>query len=297
MTLPMIINPAAGGGACGERAQAAISKLASRGIEIQPHRTTRPGHATELARRLQASGHDVLLCAGGDGTAYEVVNGLFTPPSGRPTPRLGMLPLGTGNSFLKDFQIETEARAIDAVADGRVRPVDVVKADLDSGVLHYINLLSIGFTSDVGATTNRWFKSLGAAGYAVATVLEVARLRARRFPISLDGGPFDERPADFLSFNNSRCTGGNMIMAPDADPSDGQLDVIRVGDLGRVSLLRTFPKIYEGKHLEHPSNESARAAHVRLRLEGPVDLMVDGEIVRARLDALTVLPGALEIFA
>jgi diacylglycerol kinase family enzyme len=237
----------------------------------------------------------VLLCAGGDGTAYEVVNGLF-PAQGR-VPTLGFLPLGTGNSFLKDLDITTEVRAIDAVADGRRKPVDVVRAVHADGELHYINLLSVGFTSDVGALTNRRFKRLGPAGYAVATVVEVARLTHRAFPIRLDGAAEDARPCCFLSFNNSRCTGGDMVMAPSADPSDGRLDVIRVGPLGRLDLLRTFPKIYEGRHLEHPLNEGATASVVTFTDPRPVDIMVDGEVLEVTLQRLEVLPGALEILA
>ncbi|HMV67017.1 MAG TPA: YegS/Rv2252/BmrU family lipid kinase, partial [Myxococcota bacterium] len=249
-------------------------------------------HATALARGLAA--HPRLLCAGGDGTAYEVVNGLMQA-GGRPA--LGMIPLGTGNSFLRDFGITTAARALDAVVADRRRPIDVVRADCDGGPIWYINLLSIGFTSDVGALTNRRFKALGKHGYTVATVIEVARLRHHAFPLRLDGGPTDARPCVFLSFNNSRCTGGDMQMAPSADPSDGRLDVIRVGPMSRLQLLGTFPKIYQGRHVDHPLVEQATAAQVDLDLDGPVDLMVDGEVIRRRLTRLVVLPGALEVIA
>ena len=172
-----------------------------------------------------------------------------------------------------------------------------MRATHRAGVLHYINLLSIGFTSDVGALTNRWFKPLGAAGYAVSTVFEVLRLQARRFPMRLDGGATDARPADFLSFSNSRCTGGDMQMAPHADVSDGRLDVIRVGDLGRIGLLRAFPSIYEGKHVFHPDIEATTAGRVDFDLADPVDIMVDGEVLRAHLQSLEMLPSALQVFA
>jgi diacylglycerol kinase family enzyme len=128
-------------------------------------------------------------------------------------------------------------------------------------------------------------------------VLEVLRLRARSFPIRLDEGPSDTRPADFLSFSNSRCTGGHMQMAPHADVADGRLDVIRVGDLGRVGLLRAFPSIYQGTHVQHPNIESIQAAQVTLDLAESVDVMVDGEVLRAHLTELRVLPQALEVFA
>lgn len=295
--VPLILNPAAGGGRCGRAAPAAITRLREAGVELTVHATTGPGDATRFAREAWAAGHRRLLVAGGDGTTYEVLQGLYplADPTDRPT--LGMIPLGTGNSFLRDLGVEDAEGALAAVIGGRSRPVDVIAATLSDGVIHYVNLLSIGFTSDVGATTNRWFKPLGAGGYAVATVLEVVRLRARAFPHQLDDGPVDRAPYAFLSFSNSRCTGGTMVMAPDADVADGRVDVIRVGDLGRVGLLATFPRIYEGRHLEHPRNSGATAASVRFSLEGPLDLMVDGEVVRGHLQRLDVLPGALEVLA
>lgn len=296
-TLPIILNPAAGGGRCGERAEAAIARLRAGGVQVEVHRTQGPGHATELVRQIRSAGTHRMLCAGGDGTTYEVVNGLFPHAGDAPRPVLGMLPLGTGNSFLKDFDLQDADAAIAAVLSGRTKVVDVVEATHTQGSIHYLNLLSIGFTSEVGRTTNRWFKPLGEAGYAVATVLEVARLRAQPFPHSLDGGPLDTTPYAFISFSNSRCTGGDMQMAPDADPGDGQLDAIYVGDLGRVGLLRAFPSIFEGTHVLRPGIHQARAARVDLALSTPLAVMVDGEVVTLQLQRLDVRPGALEVMA
>jgi YegS/Rv2252/BmrU family lipid kinase len=295
-TIPLIANPAAGGGRCGAKIDEAVKRLATGGVTVEVLRTNGPGHASALARRCWEEGKRTVLCAGGDGTTYEVVNGLF-PHKGDVRPTLGILPLGTGNSFIKDFGIRSEDDAFRAVLSPSRKAVDVIRGDHTKGAIHFVNLLSVGFTSDVGATTNRRFKPLGPAGYAVATVLEVARLKSRSFPHTLDGGPVDAAPYVFLSFNNSRCTGGDMQMAPDANVSDGMLDVIRVGDLTRLELLTTFPKIYKGTHLEHPKNSSARAKVVEFDLPGPLGVMVDGEVLTLHLRKLTVLPSALEIMA
>ncbi len=294
--LPLILNPAAGGGRCGAQSEAAVRRLADSGIEVDVRRTNGPGHASALAQAAWLEGHTTLLVAGGDGTTYEVVNGLY-PHRGSTKPRLGLLPLGTGNSFLRDFGITTADQALAAVVRGTTRSVDVIRATHTLGAVHYVNLLSIGFTSDVATTTNRWLKPLGAAGYALATVAEVARLKARPFPHRLDDGPVDVAPYVFLSFSNTRCTGGTMNMAPTADPSDGLVDVIRVGPLGRVGLLTTFPKIYAGTHLDHPLNSGSTAASVSFVPATPYDCMIDGEVVRLTLQRLDVLPQALEVFA
>lgn len=293
--LPLIANPTAGGGRCGERLEAAVADLSARGVAVEVMRTEGPGHATALATRAVEDGAHTVLVAGGDGTTYEVLQGLM--PWDRPgRPTLGALPLGTGNSFLRDLGITTPEQALDAIVRGHRTPVDVVRATHTHGVLHYLNLLSVGFTSDVGDLTNRRFKALGEAGYAVATVIEVLRLSHRVWPIRLDDGPTDARPAVFLSFSNSRCTGGEMQMAPDADVADGRLDVIRVGPMSRLALLSTFPRIYQGEHLAHPLVEAATAATVDLDLHTPEPVMIDGEVLSLQLQRLTVLPGAIEVF-
>lgn len=292
--IPLVVNPAAGGGRAAERIEPLVARLRASGLDVDVLRTTGPGHATELARRLRDE--PTVLCAGGDGTTFEVVNGLLHR-AGERRPSLGLIPLGTGNSFLRDFGITDTDAAVAAVARGRTRRVDAVRITHDAGVLHYLNLLSVGFTSDVGTTTNRWFKGLGAAGYAVATVLEVVRLRARPIPHRLDDGPLDASPYVFLSFSNSRCTGGTMQMAPDADPTDGRLDVIRVGALGRLELLRTFPKIYAGRHLDHPKNSATTCTSVRFAPADARDAMIDGEVIRLAIERLDVVPGALEVLA
>lgn len=293
--LPLIINPAAGGGRCGQIARALVPRLADAGKDVQIYETTGPGHATQLARKLRDKGEHTLLVAGGDGTTYEIVNGVMGTP-GLPKAKLGLLPCGTGNSFLRDFDITDVEGALKGVLAGSSVPVDVVQANHTEGHFYYLNLLSIGFTSAVGSLTNRRFKFLGANGYTVATVLEVARLKAQRFPHALDGGELVDTPVTFLSFSNSKYTGGTMMMAPSADVTDGKLDVIHIGGMGRLDLLKTFPKIYQGKHLEHPANHGSTAALVRFELPAPVDIMVDGEIVTAQLTGLEVLPGALEVF-
>lgn len=292
--IPLLANPAAGGGRCGRQLGAAMARLRDLGLDPHLHRTEGPGHARTLAADL-ARDHDTLLVAGGDGTAFEVVDGLLG--CGRPVPNLALLPLGTGNSFLRDLDITDADAAFAAVARRTPRRVDAVRMTHEDGVLHYLNLFSIGFTSRAGETTNRWFKALGPAGYAVATLVETARLRAEPFPHALDGGARDDRPYTFLSFSNSRCTGGAMQMAPDARLDDGLLDVIRIGVLSRGALLRLFPRIYAGAHLDHPANDAVTAARVDLHLPAPVPCMIDGEVLTLRPTRLEVLPGALEILA
>ena len=105
----------------------------------------------------------------------------------------------------------------------------------------------------------------------------------------------DREPLTFLSVNNSRYTGGKMMMAPDANTRDGLLDIIRVGRMGRISLLRTFPKIFKGTHVQHPAVSCFQAPAVDFRLGDAVDVMIDGEMMNFNPTRLEVVPGAIDV--
>ncbi|MBK6813670.1 MAG: hypothetical protein IPG81_33260 [Sandaracinaceae bacterium] len=302
-----IVNGAAGGGRCRARADQATRRLRDAGVKVEVHLTEGRGHASELAEDAYDAGHRHFIAVGGDGTSYEIVNGLFprAHKEGQ-TVQLGMLPLGTGNSFLRDFGITNEDAALEAISRRRARKIDVVRVTHGDGELHYINTLGLGFVPRAGALTNQHFKSLGTAGYVAAVVACTADLRYLRSPYrfglglsaeALAEAPLDERENTFVSFSNSRYTGGAMMMAPVADVSDGALDIVRVNRLSRLDLITTFPKIFTGTFIEHPAVEQARANAVRFGKVGMLDVLVDGEQLRLELESLDVLPGALEVLA
>jgi diacylglycerol kinase (ATP) len=291
-----VVNPAAGGGACGRHAAATIDRLRQSGLAVDVHETRAAGEARVKAREELAAGRRDFIAVGGDGTSFEIVNGLLDQPIAGARPSLGFLPLGTGNSFLRDFSDQGAEYAIEALKQGKRRPCDVIRVTHTTGTLHYINIFSIGFVADVGATRNRHFSGLGEFGYTLGTILRVASLKPYVFPMTIAGRAGEDRePLTFLSINNSRFTGGKMMMAPDANTRDGLLDIIRVGRMGRVSLLRTFPKIFKGTHVQHPAVTCHQAPAVDLRLGGEVDVMIDGEMMKFNPTRLEVVPGAIDV--
>lgn len=291
-----VVNPAAGGGACGRHAPAAVDRLRQSGLEVDVIETRAAGEARELARTEFAGTRRHFIAVGGDGTSFEIVNGLLDRPHGGERPTLGFLPLGTGNSFLRDFSDKGAEYAIDALKQGKRRPCDVIRVTHTAGVLHYINIFSIGFVADVCATRNHRFPGLGEFGYSLSTVLRVASLRPYVFPMRTDGRSGEDRePLTFLSINNSRFTGGKMMMAPDANTRDGLLDIIRVGRMGRISLLRTFPKIFAGTHVAHPAVACHQAPGVDFKLDAEVDAMIDGEMLKLNPTRLEVIPSAIDV--
>ncbi len=291
-----IVNPAAGGGRCAKEAAAALQTLRGTLGALEVAQSERPGHASELARAAFARGIRRFVAVGGDGTSFEVVNGLFPEAEGQGV-ELGFLPMGTGNSFLRDFSSDCGAHALDCLSKGRARPADLLRLEHTLGVIYSMNLLSLGFVAEVCTLTNRRFKRFGEAGYALGVVGTLLRLHPAPLPYALDGGTLETAPLTFVSFCNSRYTGGKMMMAPAAATDSGTVEVVHAGAMGRWSLLGTFPKIFKGTHVDHPAVHTARAKEVRFELEGPVDCMIDGEVLRLHPTRLTVLPGALRVCA
>jgi diacylglycerol kinase (ATP) len=324
-TFLAIINPAAGGGRCGQMVAPALERLRRAGIAIETAETSGPGAATQIAREAYRRGQRKFLAVGGDGTSYEIVNGLFpdsletaqaaspgepgAPHTGEPhradeaqrTPTLGFLPLGTGNSFLRDFSDPKAAdrgleHAVQAIEAGRSRACDVLRLTHKNGELYFINLLSVGFAADVAALRHRRFLQLGHAGYLAAIFVCLARLKRRPVPVRTNGrAEFDARRCLFLTFNNSKFTGGTMMIAPDARTDDGLIEYVRWGPIGRIGLIRNLPTLYDGTHTRHPLAERQAVPRVEFQLEEAVDVMIDGEVLSLECHAIDVLPSALRV--
>ena len=298
MTAPLlaIVNRAAGGGHCGKLVDPALAQLRAAGIRLEVAETRYSGHGSELVREAYRAGRRRFLAVGGDGTAYEIVNGLFPGAESGERPTLAFLPLGTGNSFLRDFTDHGAEEAPRALLEGRSRPCDVLRMTHKGGVIHFINLLSMGFTADVASLTNRRFKSLGELGYLLGVFFCLLLLRRRAFPLRVDEeSAWDRRRCLFLTFNNSKFTGGKMLIAPQADTNDGLVEFVRWGPIGRLGLIRNLQRLYDGSHIQHPLAERRAARRIEFDLEGPVNVMVDGEVLTLECRVLEVLPGAIQV--
>jgi diacylglycerol kinase (ATP) len=276
----------------------ALERLRAGGIVIDVAETRSAGDATRIAREAYGSGRRRFIAVGGDGTSYEVVNGLFPEASTGDRPTLGFLPLGTGNSFLRDFSDRGVEHAIESLIAGQLQCCDVLRLRHRAGVLHYINLLSVGFPADVATMRARRFSGQGELGYVISIFLGLARLHRRPFPVRVAGeAEFDRRRCLFLTFNNSKFTGGTMMIAPKAEVNSGLIEYVRWGAIGRLGLMRNLPKLYDGTHIEHPLAECKTVKRVEFSLDAPVDVMVDGEVLTLHCEELDVLPAALNVVA
>ena len=293
-----IVNPAAGGGRSRKLLGPALERLRAGGIEANVIETRAPSEATEIARAAYERGVRKFIAVGGDGTSYEIVNGLYPQALNGERPTLAFLPLGTGNSFLREFSDGGVEHGIESLLAQRTRACDVMRLRHRTGVIHYINLLSMGFSADVATLRARRFSSWGEIGYQASIILTLARFNRRPFPVRIDGaGNFDDRRCLFLTFNNSKFTGGTMMIAPKAEIDDGLVEYVRWGPIGRLGLIRNLPGLYDGTHIEHPLAERKSARRVEFNLNAPVDVMVDGEVLTLHCEELDVLRGALNVVA
>jgi len=292
-----IVNPAAGGGRSAKLAGAELRRLKAKGLRVDAIASMAPGHAVQLAREAYDQGYRRFLAVGGDGTAHEIINGIFSREGQTDRVELGFLPMGTGNSFLRDFSEKGAETSVEALFAGRKRRVDVLRLRHATGTIYSFNLLSVGFTADVGALANRRFKAFGHLGYLIGVFVRVLQLKRRAFKLRSDAETtWDDRRCLFLTFNNSKYTGGTMMIAPSADPTDGYIEFVRWGPIGRLGLLKMLPRLYDGTHTKHPLSETRRVKQVEFALDAPVDVMIDGEIVTVNVKTLDILPGAMDVY-
>lgn len=293
--VPLIYNPAAGGGKGEERFKEAQSLLAERRIAVEPVATQFPRHAEELAEQLARDGRKRIFALGGDGTLSETANGVLR--SGK-TPTLGFLPAGTGNDFLRDFEILKRRQAVDRIALGEPRGIDAARIRYEQGgeerTRYSINIFGIGFAAQAADVTNRRYKWAGGQAYNLGVVHRLVGFGPTPTRMVLDG---EDLSGDYpmVMVCNSIHTGGAMKMAPMARPDDGWLDVLTVERLGRLELLRLFMQVREGTHVSHPKVTMRRAKHIELEPEIAGPLLADGEVYGSTPVDVKLQPGALRV--
>jgi diacylglycerol kinase (ATP) len=299
----LVVNPVAGHG----RGRKVFDRLETRlrgeipGLEVRF--SERAGHAVEIGREAGRDGYDRILCLGGDGTPYELINGLYA--DGRPArrPEIGQIPAGTGNSFLRDFDVTTPDAALEGILSGRRRAVDLVEfASRDkpaggSEVLRYsLNIIGVGLIADILRLTNERLKFLGSAGYSLAVLVRLVRGMRNRIAIEADGLR-REIVDSALVVSNSKFTGGKMKIAPAADTSDGRADIILFEAVNRREIVAIFSGVFSGKHLAHPKVRASQAAAIAVESDPPLRLMADGELIGWTPLRIRVLPAELVILA
>jgi len=293
MKLYLILNPAAGKNKGEQALQQAISLLEARKIQTEVVTSNYAGHVPDLTQQFDASKYDGIIAVGGDGTLFELINGLLKKHKNFDTP-IGQIPVGTGNSFIKDLEIHSIEDAVEKIAAGKTQKIDVAFFKYPEGGYYFINLLGTGFVANVARRANK-YKSLGSLSYVIGVFEEVVKLKSCPVELTVDGKVY-QRDYIFVEICNSTRTGGDMIMAPDARIDDGLLDVILLKDISRFNLIRIFPQIFKGTHVNDSHVEVFRGKHIKVATEQPQLLSPDGEIFGSTPIEVSILPQKLNLF-
>jgi YegS/Rv2252/BmrU family lipid kinase len=248
-------------------------------------------------------GASLLVAVGGDGTINEVVNGLMTIESATgPGTELAVIPRGTGGDFVRTFGIPSKlADAARVAVSGRMRTIDVGRAAYrswqgDEEIAYFANIASAGMSGAVAQRTNEATSAPlgGKAAYLWSTVAVFVRWQNAEITVTVDGETRSGPMFDVI-VANCRYLAGGMKMVPDAEPDDGLLDVLLIGDVSKLDLVTTMPKIYRGTHLPHPKAELLRGAFVTVEAAEPLPVELDGEQPGTTPVRFEVVPGALRL--
>ena len=299
-TTLVVLNPASGRG-LGRKLRPRVERaLRAAGIAFELVETTGPGHAVTLGGEAAAAGVARVICVGGDGTVHETANGLLKGPpaaDGATKPALGTIPIGTGNDFAKlvgVFKLPPEAAAA-RMAAARERLFDVGRVIGE----HFTNSLGIGFDAEVVRQADRLTRLRGLAVYVVAVYKTFVTFRAPVLDVT-SPAHHETGPMMMLECSIGVSAGGGFYLTPDADPTDGLLDVCLIRKVGLLKFLRYVPRVLKGTHTSLEEVELFRTATLTIRSpEAPLLLHLDGELRApgSREIEVTLAPRRLRVLA
>jgi diacylglycerol kinase (ATP) len=292
--LLLIFNPHAAAGRAA-RLLGAIRGELEKFATVICEQTERPGHARQIVAGTDPAAYDGVVAAGGDGTLFEVLNGMYAHDANS-RPPLGVIPVGTGNAFARELGLMPGdwEKGVGIIAGRGTRKVDVGHVRSADTDFHFLNIVGVGLPVDAMLTAKR-LSLLGRAAYSVATLLEAMRLKVYPLEISMGGDTLVQKTM-FVEVSNTRYTGTSFLIAPAAEMDDGLLDLTMVRELSRFRLLRLFPTIYSGRHVEHPEVIARKVRQIRIEAPAGLILAPDGELCGRTPATISCRTGDLEIF-
>ncbi|MFH1965121.1 MAG: diacylglycerol kinase family protein [Acidobacteriota bacterium] len=287
--IPVLINPEAGRGSAGRRFPELEAASLKHSMSIDPRFTKYPGHARKLAAQAVEEGEKLLVVMGGDGTISEVADALAD--SGV---TIGVIPAGTGNDIARSLGIlprDTEA-AFSRIVKGDTISFDVGLEKLTGR--RFLSFIGCGFPAMVAEEANKMKYMKGSPVFFLSLYKAVIKLRGIPLVLTLDGQR-KEMICTSIMIQNTPFTGGGLKVAPGARINDGYFDVVVVDEIGRVELMRNFPKLYSGRHLEHPAFHLMRGKQIKVELPENQLVSYDGETTSAERLEIEIKPGAIRL--
>lgn len=290
----IVVNPS-GGRRRGLSVLAQVKPVfAKAGAGLQVHVTRHAGHAAELAKTLDLDPCDGFCVIGGDGTLHETVHGLMSRKM-PPTVPLGMIPGGSGNSFLHHFGCLDPIQAARRIVVGHPTTLDVARVSMGAEVTYSVNVIGWGAVVDINRTAEK-LRRLGSSRYTVAALSHILRARRRHATLALDGEVLEGHFL-FIAVCNTQFTGRAMRLAPAANCADGKLDVVWVRDTTRYQRVELFRKVFDGSHVLLPWVECRQVRSCRITRGGVADLLnLDGELKGSTPVSIEMMPSALKVF-
>lgn len=294
----IVVNPAAGRG----KAQRLFRRYApqlERAFPVMEVRESEyPGHLLELGQWAAEEKFGRIITVGGDGTPYEFINGLCAKKLPDPSLVFGILPGGSGNSFIRDFGDGSPQTALNTVLSGALRRVDLVEFTYyckgEQLKRYFLNIVGLGLVADILKLTNEKLKFLGSLGYSIAVIMRLIKGMNNRICITADGMK-QEFTDSALTISNSQYTGGKMKIAPFASVFDGVVDVTLFNKVNRREIIDIFLKVFKGAHVDHPKVESFTAQKIHIDSRPELMVMADGELLGKTPFELQVIPSALTL--
>ena len=286
--IALLTNPSAGKGRGARSAAIAAPRLVEAGFAVRQLSGRDADEALDIARSCVADGVESLVVCGGDGMVHVAVQALAGT-----TTSLGIIPAGTGNDVARYFEIPRNdpQAAADIVVGSQVRTIDLARA----GARHFVTVLASGFDSKVNERANalRWPR--GQWRYNLATLAELRVFEPLPYTLEMDG-KVRRLEAMLVAVGNGPSYGGGLRITQGAEIDDGWLDVVIIKPTSKPDLVRTYPKLYSGKHVHHPQYEHHRARSVTVAAPGIV-AYADGERIGSLPLTIDVVPRALRVLA
>ena len=295
----LIVNPTAGAGRTAKKWPYIKALLKNTGLRFEHDITEAPGHAIELAKSAVNKGYKLVVSVGGDGTINEIVNGIYATGDMKDV-ELGIIGTGTGCDYIRTIGVSKYYQ------ESCHHLMNPMKKSVDLGLVEFTangqpakrifaNFAGLGFDAEVVKATTRKFKNFGGKpAYLMGLLSTFATYKNRNIHITMNGQSEDRKVCTIV-MSNGKYGGGSMLLAPDADPSDGLFDVIIIGDVTKPDLLRSLPRIYKGTHLTHPKVTVRRTDLITISSDEPMAIQADGDLVGEAPARFTVLPSALNI--
>lgn len=288
--IALIGNPRAGKGRAAPHASAVEAILREAGADVRELTADSADESLARARTAVAEGVDVVAVVGGDGMAHLGVNAV----AGTDT-ALAIIACGTGNDIATSLGLPVHDVKASAqmVVHGCRRTIDAVRTESSGRTVWFVGVLCGGFDAVVNERANGWSWPRGPMRYNLAIARELPVFRPLTYQIDLDGQRWDTA-AMLVAVGNGPQYGGGMRIAPEARYDDGLLDVVVVGPMSVLGLIRAFPTIFKGTHVKHPAVTVRRARRVRLSTDRII-AYADGERVGPMPVELEAVPGAVTV--